>query len=90
MAREDVVAVVDARQVLTDHVLEKHEDVLAAGIGQRDEARQDLTRDVDHGKRAHRERRRRRRPDGDHEARRAVAEVREGMAGVDGQRRQDG
>ena len=90
MARQDVVTVVDAGQVHPHHVFEQHEHIPAGRIGHSDEAGQHLARDVDDGQRAVRQRGRRRRPDGRHEAQRTVAEVREGMARIDGQRRQHG
>jgi hypothetical protein len=40
VARENLVTVVDGREMEPDHVLEEHEDVLAVGIGKGDEARE--------------------------------------------------
>ena len=56
-----VVAVVEARQVQADHVLQQHEHVPAGASGSGDEARQHLARDVDDRQRAVGQRRGRRR-----------------------------
>ena len=89
VAREDVVARVDRRQMQVDRVLERYEDVPAVRIGQRDESRQGKARDVNHGQAGVREGRARSRADGGHQTEGPVPEIREGMGGVDGERRQD-
>ena len=90
VARHDLVAVVDGGQVKPDHVLEQHERVLAGSIGQRHEARQHLARDVDDAERAVRQDRGHGGPDGGNQAERAIAEIRERVAGIDGERGEDG
>jgi hypothetical protein len=90
VTREHVVAAVDLGQVQADHVLEQHEDVPAGGVRQRDEAWQHGAGDVQHRQRAVRQRGGCRGPDGGHDAERAVAQVRKGMAAVDRERREDG
>ena len=87
---EDVVAVVKARQVQPDDVLQQHERVLAGGRRQRDEARDEMTREVDHGEDGVGQGRLARGPDRGDQAERAVGEIRERVAGVDRQRREDG
>ena len=89
MARHDVVALVDRRQVKPDHVLEQHEHVHSSGSGHRNEARLRLARDVDDGQGGVREDRWRRWPNGHHETERAISEIRKGLAGVNSQGRQD-
>ena len=77
-----------ARQLQPDDVLQQDEEVTAVGIGQRHEPGQDLARDVDHRQRAVRQRRGRGRTDGGDQAHRAIAQIRERVPGIDGQRRE--
>ena len=88
VAGEDVVAAVEARQVQADDVLEQDEDVPAGASGSGTKRGSTWLGMWMHGQRAVGQRRGRRRPDGGHQAHRAIAEIREGMAGIDGQRRE--
>ena len=88
---QDLVAVVEPRQVQADHVLQQHEGVLAGRVGQRHEPRHDLARDVDDGERRGGQRRRRQSPDGGQDAQRPVAPgTGTGWPGSIGQRGQHG
>ena len=82
VAGEDLVAVVEARQVQPDHVLEQHEDVLArAGAGSATKRGSDLARDVEHGEAWRGAGRGGDGPDGDDEAEGPVARCGNGWPG---------
>ena len=87
MRREDLVPVIEPRQVQPDHVLEQHEVVFTGRPRQPDEPRDHLGGDVDHRQRGAGEDRRLRGPERDHQTEGAVDEVREGMSRVDRERR---
>ncbi len=85
--REDLVPVVEPRQVQPDHVLQEHEVVLAGRRRQADEPRDHLGGDVDDRQRGAREQRWLGGPEGHDQTQGPVDEVGEGVAGVDRERR---
>src|SRR5438093_445825 len=90
MGGDDLVALVEARQVQANHVVEQHEPMPAGALGQRDEAGQQGAWNVKHRERASRQHRGYRASQGGDEAGRAVAEIWKWLSGIDGQRRQHG
>ena len=87
-ARDDVVPVVEPREVQSDDVLEEHELVASRGARQLHEPRDDLARQVNHRELGARKHGLRDRTEGRHEAQRAVREVRKWVPGVDRERRE--
>ena len=88
VAGVDLVAVIEPRQVEARDVLEQHEARFSRSARQGHEARQHLARQVDDDESCARQDRRRRGSNLGHEAERSIREVRERVAGIDGQRRE--
>ena len=87
---EDLVAVVEPREMEADDVLQEHEGVLAGRGGQADEAGEDLGRDVHDGERRGRQGRGLAHSEAGDQTEGAVHQMGERVPGIDGERRHHG